>query len=156
MDASTSLSLVLLVLTLHSVIITVRSSSSADLPAAQPSHRRLLLPDTTNLAAISSNVHVPVSAHVPSDGSGSFPASAGQREGDGPSQSEAAPSPAAYLSRSMRWLYMIALPAVGLLLLAGLACRFLCRKSAVATIRPWKTGLSGQLQKAFVTGTVPL
>jgi hypothetical protein len=54
----------------------------------------------------------------------------------------------------MRWLYLIVLPAAGLLLLAGIACWLLaCRKSAVATIGPWKTGLSGQLQKAFVTGT---
>jgi hypothetical protein len=34
--------------------------------------------------------------------------------------------------------------AVGLLLM--------CRKQVVTTIGPWKTGLSGQLQKAFVTG----
>jgi len=47
---------------------------------------------------------------------------------------------------------MVVLPAVALLLLAGLACWLLCRKSAVATIGPWKTGLSGQLQKTFVTG----
>jgi len=101
MDASSSLLLVLL--TLHSVM-----TAAADLPAAQPSHRRLLLQQDTN--------------------------------------------PAAYLSRSMRWLYMVVLPAVALLSLAGLACWLLCRKSAVATIGPWKTGLSGQLQKAFVTG----
>jgi hypothetical protein len=54
----------------------------------------------------------------------------------------------------LKWLYKAVLPAVGLLLLTGLACLLLpCRKSAVATIGPWKTGLSGQLQKAFVTGT---
>lgn len=29
---------------------------------------------------------------------------------------------------------------------------FLCRSNKVVTVRPWATGLSGQLQKAFVTG----
>ncbi|CAD6271233.1 unnamed protein product [Miscanthus lutarioriparius] len=147
MDASSSLLLVLL--TLHSVMI-----AAADLPAAQPSHRRLLLQQDTNRAALPlpAKVHaVPVDAHAPAHGTGSFPAaSTGPQGRDGPS--EAAPTtPAAYLSRSMRWLYMVVLPAVALLSLAGLACWLLCRKSAVATIGPWKTGLSGQLQKAFVT-----
>ena len=141
----------LVMLTLHSAM------TAADLPAAQPSHRRLLLQqDTTNLAALPlpANVHgVPVDAHVPSHGTGSFPAASPSRHGGQNDPSEAAPTtPAAYLSRSMRWLYMVVLPALALLLLAGLACWLLCRKSAVATIGPWKTGLSGQLQKAFATG----
>jgi hypothetical protein len=150
MDASSSLVLVLL--TLHSALT---AAAAADLPAAQPSHRRLLLQQDTNLAALPLPAKVPavpVDAHVPSHGTGSFPAASTSPQGrDGPS--EAAPTtPAAYLSRSLRWLYMVVLPAVALLLLAGLACWLLCRKSAVATIGPWKTGLSGQLQKAFVTG----
>jgi hypothetical protein len=150
MDASSSLVLVLL--TLHSALT---AAAAADLPAAQPSHRRLLLQQDTNLAALPLPAKVPavpVDAHVPSHGTGSFPAASTSPQGrDGPS--EAAPTtPAAYLSRSLRWLYMVVLPAVALMLLAGLACWLLCRKSAVATIGPWKTGLSGQLQKAFVTG----
>lgn len=140
----------LVLLTLYSVM-----TAGADLPAAQPSNRRLLLEQDTNLAALPlpAKAHVvPVDAHVSSHGTGSFAAVTPSRQG-GNDPSEPAPTtPAAYLSRSMRWLYMVALPAFALLLLAGLACWLLCRKSAVATIGPWKTGLSGQLQKAFVTG----
>ncbi|XP_057483328.1 probable inactive receptor-like protein kinase At3g56050 [Actinidia eriantha] len=33
---------------------------------------------------------------------------------------------------------------------------FLCRSSKVVTVKPWATGLSGQLQKAFVTGVPKL
>ncbi|KAK1286658.1 putative LRR receptor-like serine/threonine-protein kinase MRH1 [Acorus calamus] len=35
-------------------------------------------------------------------------------------------------------------------------CCFYCRKNKVVTVRPWATGLSGQLQKAFVTGVPSL
>ncbi|XAR60762.1 Non-specific serine/threonine protein kinase [Bertholletia excelsa] len=38
-----------------------------------------------------------------------------------------------------------------LILLSALGI-FFCRKSKVVTVRPWATGLSGQLQKAFITG----
>ncbi|KAI9156754.1 hypothetical protein LWI28_011676 [Acer negundo] len=33
---------------------------------------------------------------------------------------------------------------------------YLCRSNKVATVKPWATGLSGQLQKAFVTGVPKL
>ncbi|MBA0557866.1 hypothetical protein Golob_014908 [Gossypium lobatum] len=53
------------------------------------------------------------------------------------------------------WKYLIIIPVV-VILLAFLAFLFLCRKRAAKTIGPWKTGLSGQLQKAFVTGVPSL
>ncbi|CAN1166211.1 Protein MALE DISCOVERER 1 [Linum perenne] len=37
-----------------------------------------------------------------------------------------------------------------------LVIMFLCRRRAGRTIAPWKTGISGQLQKAFVTGVPKL
>nr|GEU90298.1 probable inactive receptor-like protein kinase At3g56050 isoform X2 [Tanacetum cinerariifolium] len=40
--------------------------------------------------------------------------------------------------------------------LVGIVVLFLCRGNKVATVRPWATGLSGQLQKAFVTGVPKL
>ncbi|GJM89728.1 hypothetical protein PR202_ga05943 [Eleusine coracana subsp. coracana] len=147
---------VLVALTLYAV---VSGSYSFDLPG-QPSHRRLL--QGSNLAAHARNVPVPDAVRVPSTGTGSIPASS-----QGPNDPiQIAPAPAVRaqrtlskshdLLRSMKWLYMIVLPASGLLLLAGAACFLLpCRKTAAATIGPWKTGLSGQLQKAFVTG-VPI
>ncbi|PAN18163.1 hypothetical protein PAHAL_3G183200 [Panicum hallii] len=163
-----SSSFVLAVLTLHSAS-AMAGCSAVDLPAAQPSHRRWL--QDTNLAARSeATIPVPIVARVPSEGSGSFPASSSRRGGHHPKPKEVArpaatggsphrpsPSKSHYLLTSMRWLYLIVLPAAGLLLLAGIACWLLaCRKSAVATIGPWKTGLSGQLQKAFVTGVPKL
>uniref|UniRef100_A0A804NFC3 Protein kinase domain-containing protein n=1 Tax=Zea mays TaxID=4577 RepID=A0A804NFC3_MAIZE len=59
-------------------------------------------------------------------------------------------------TRSIKWLYVIVLPLVALLMF-GIACMLLlCRTKSGTTIGPWKTGLSGQLQKAFVTGVPKL
>jgi serine/threonine protein kinase len=54
------------------------------------------------------------------------------------------------------WLYVVIAVAsfVGLLIIVAVI--FFCRKRAVKSIGPWKTGLSGQLQKAFVTGVPKL
>ncbi|KAK3042909.1 hypothetical protein RJ639_001182 [Escallonia herrerae] len=43
--------------------------------------------------------------------------------------------------------------SVLLVLIAGV---FFCQRSKVVTVKPWATGLSGQLQKAFVTGVPKL
>ncbi|XVE88216.1 hypothetical protein DITRI_Ditri19aG0051000 [Diplodiscus trichospermus] len=53
------------------------------------------------------------------------------------------------------WKYLISIPCVAILL-AVVAAVIMCRKQAARSIRPWKTGLSGQLQKAFVTGVPKL
>jgi len=51
------------------------------------------------------------------------------------------------------WKYVVGI-CIGVILLILAASVFLiCRIRAARTIGPWKTGLSGQLQKAFVTGT---
>jgi hypothetical protein len=52
----------------------------------------------------------------------------------------------------MKWLYAILIPSIALLLIIIACMLLLCRNKSVTTIGPWKTGLSGQLQKAFVTG----
>ncbi|CAN8325180.1 unnamed protein product [Cochlearia groenlandica] len=54
------------------------------------------------------------------------------------------------------WLYVVIAVAsfVGLLIIVVVI--FFCQKRAVKSIGPWKTGLSGQLQKAFVTGVPKL
>ncbi|XP_064960039.1 protein MALE DISCOVERER 2-like isoform X2 [Musa acuminata AAA Group] len=58
--------------------------------------------------------------------------------------------------RSAMWKYILVL-LVAALFLALATCIFLvCHSKGVATIGPWKTGLSGQLQKAFVTGVPKL
>lgn len=40
----------------------------------------------------------------------------------------------------------------GAILLVATVGIYLCRCNKVSTVKPWATGLSGQLQKAFVTG----
>jgi ABC-type tungstate transport system substrate-binding protein len=55
--------------------------------------------------------------------------------------------------RLIKWLYVV-LPLVALLLIGMTCILLLCRNKSVTTIGPFKTGLSGQLQKAFVTGNV--
>ncbi|KAJ7959617.1 LRR receptor-like kinase [Quillaja saponaria] len=43
-----------------------------------------------------------------------------------------------------------------LFVLVSITVIYLCKTDKVATVRPWATGLSGQLQKAFVTGVPKL
>lgn len=53
-----------------------------------------------------------------------------------------------------RRIYVIAGAGASLLVAISAALFVLCyRSSKVVTVRPWATGLSGQLQKAFVTGS---
>jgi len=49
-------------------------------------------------------------------------------------------------------LYVVIGVAAFVAMLIIVAVIFFFRKRAVKSIGPWKTGLSGQLQKAFVTG----
>ena len=48
------------------------------------------------------------------------------------------------------WLVVLGVVVAAGLVLVGLICY---RSKKVTTIKPWSTGLSGQLQKAFVTGS---
>ncbi|XP_010274454.1 PREDICTED: protein MALE DISCOVERER 1-like [Nelumbo nucifera] len=53
------------------------------------------------------------------------------------------------------WKYaIVALMTIFLIIVATMLCK--CRSQGVTTITPWKTGLSGQLQKAFITGAPKL
>lgn len=73
------------------------------------------------------------------------------------------PSPAKYPSlgatsdsgakHTIYWtIYAPAAAGVSFLLAVAAVYILCCRGSKVVTVRPWATGLSGQLQKAFVTG----
>lgn len=56
-----------------------------------------------------------------------------------------------------RPVYAMAAAGASLAAAAAVALLVLCyRSSSVVTVRPWATGLSGQLQKAFVTGVPSL
>ena len=48
--------------------------------------------------------------------------------------------------------YFHAIPGVVFLFVLCAVMLYICRKKAAKAIAPWKTGISGQLQKALVTG----
>ncbi|KAF0917381.1 hypothetical protein E2562_017836 [Oryza meyeriana var. granulata] len=130
------------------------TKDSNNLSAVQLSRRSLL--EDTNLAATSVNAPVPAVAPVPSTGTGSYSAFNANNAPPPLSPPSSPPMSSDHPRRSKRLLYAIVLSSIALLLI-GIACMFLlCRNKSVATIGPWKTGLSGQLQKAFVTGVPKL
>lgn len=59
-------------------------------------------------------------------------------------------------SSSGMWKYVSIGGGVAVLFIVAAAMFCMCRSKAVKTIGPWKTGLSGQLQKAFITGVPKL
>ncbi|KAH7856321.1 hypothetical protein Vadar_000055 [Vaccinium darrowii] len=52
--------------------------------------------------------------------------------------------------------YIVVIASISVLLIVAVVMLLVCRNRAVSTVGPWKTGLSGQLQKAFVTGVPKL
>ncbi|XP_028764779.1 protein MALE DISCOVERER 2-like [Neltuma alba] len=76
------------------------------------------------------------------------PASSGNETNQQPSAEDKASGDA--------WKYIIIISGVLVLVIVAVAIFCLWNKRAVKAIRPWKTGLSGQLQKAFVTGVPKL
>uniref|UniRef100_A0A7N0ZZ53 Protein kinase domain-containing protein n=1 Tax=Kalanchoe fedtschenkoi TaxID=63787 RepID=A0A7N0ZZ53_KALFE len=54
------------------------------------------------------------------------------------------------------WKYVLIASGAAILFIIAIVMICMCRSRAVATIGPWTTGLSGQLQKAFVTGVPKL
>lgn len=64
--------------------------------------------------------------------------------------------PTSTTKRSTTKIPIIIGVVIGSSALVGIAALLLWRCNKVATVRPWATGLSGQLQKAFVTGVPKL
>ncbi|KAK2982493.1 hypothetical protein RJ640_026336 [Escallonia rubra] len=58
--------------------------------------------------------------------------------------------------RNHRVLVISVATGVSVLLLVLMGGVFFCQRNKVVTVKPWATGLSGQLQKAFVTGVPKL
>lgn len=129
--------------------------------------RRHLLQETSNLAAVPVSSSTPQEvAVVPSVGSGSFPAipsssdeNGGKKEASPPPDSSPFVQTPGNTNNSVadeklgKWAYvLIAVGAVFLLILAAIML-LVCGRRRGGAIGPWRTGLSGQLQKAFVTGS---
>ncbi|ONK69063.1 uncharacterized protein A4U43_C05F18900 [Asparagus officinalis] len=134
--------------------------------------RRQLLQETSNLPAVPvGNPPVQEFAEVPSVGSGSFPAVPSSKDGNGgrePSRwtmpanpPDSSPSGQSlednnYSSKRLGiWVYILIAVGAVFLVLAAIILLACCRRKG-GPVGPWKTGLSGQLQKAFVTGVPKL
>uniref|UniRef100_A0A0D9WJN4 Protein kinase domain-containing protein n=1 Tax=Leersia perrieri TaxID=77586 RepID=A0A0D9WJN4_9ORYZ len=143
-------SFMLLVLTLQAVVI---GCSSLDLPV-QLSNRRLLqgrIHDAPYRDHFPSVVNITLSpSHRPQNDSNRTPHGSSQSAAEAPAKKESSKG-------FKKWLYIVVIPVTGLFMLAGIAWMVLpCRKKSVSTIGPWRTGLSGQLQKALVSGVPQL
>lgn len=67
--------------------------------------------------------------------------------------SESVPAKATEKHKKTDWVIYVSVGAGVLLVASAFAMYFLCgRTNKVGVVMPWKTGLSGQLQKALVTG----
>lgn len=123
--------------------------------------RRKLLEQSSNLQAppARGNPSTTLTSTLPTvRSSGSFPAVPTAKKKQYPviqppspntsQPSESKPSK----GHSSLWNYLYIIPGVAALLIIAAALFFMCQSPAARTIGPWKTGLSGQLQKAFVTG----
>ncbi|CAL0320336.1 unnamed protein product [Lupinus luteus] len=78
---------------------------------------------------------------------------------DSPSPVPMPGSPTQSKSNSEKTNHVAILAGVGggvVFLVISITGLYLCKTNKVATVRPWATGLSGQLQKAFVTGVPKL
>lgn len=77
-----------------------------------------------------------------------------------PSSSSASPplvsAPASPTSKKSYTILILSAVIGGSVVLVSIMVIVFCRNNEVATVKPWATGISGQLQKAFVTGVPKL
>ncbi|KAG9453597.1 hypothetical protein H6P81_006501 [Aristolochia fimbriata] len=151
---------------------STRSSSSGSSPSPASSSGSQVSPSPLSSISVPPNAS-PKSAPVPapSPASNSEPASPSPKEPSitkpiSPSFSRGPPispssSPSAaegaHQHHTLSWVVYGSV-AGGVSFVLGISAIFFifCRKNKVVTVRPWATGLSGQLQKAFVTGVPKL
>ncbi|OMO65412.1 hypothetical protein COLO4_31277 [Corchorus olitorius] len=117
-------------------------------PAGSPTVQIIALPTTRSsgtFPAVPQTKKQPRLAEPPLQGTNSNPADK-STETQAPQKSSASGN---------LWKYLIIIPCV-VALLAIVVMVIMCRKRAAKSIGPWKTGLSGQLQKAFITGVPKL
>ncbi|KAK4421154.1 protein MALE DISCOVERER 2 [Sesamum alatum] len=144
--------------------------------------RRILVEQSSNLAAIPPKGGIPAKPELvsvlPSRSSGSFPAIPNSKKLSPPSPATSPTSDQEHKTpdttnaaavgqptdkqfsdtgKSGNSVKLIVGLSVGVfLLILAIIIIIICRSRAAKTIAPWKTGLSGQLQKAFVTGVPKL
>ncbi|XVE69467.1 hypothetical protein DITRI_Ditri09bG0154500 [Diplodiscus trichospermus] len=85
------------------------------------------------------------------------PPSPSQKNTALPSQNNTAPaSSPSHSSTNRRTVILVGAIGGSIFLLILMSVAYLIKTSKVSTVKPWATGLSGQLQKAFVTGVPKL
>ncbi|XP_027919559.1 protein MALE DISCOVERER 2 isoform X1 [Vigna unguiculata] len=129
------------------------------------SARRKLLDESSNLAAAPFNGPTIQISSIPiTQSSGAFPAypDTNKNQNHSPAQ---LPSPStdqpsqptsANVASGKLWEYIIIIAGVAVLVIIIFIMLCIWRKRAAKVIKPWKTGISGQLQKAFITGVPKL
>ncbi|MED6155055.1 hypothetical protein PIB30_002271 [Stylosanthes scabra] len=145
-------------------------------PVLENSARRKLLDQSSNLAAApySGKTNIGISTDPVTQSSGGFPAvpvAKQKQKQNQPSQLQPPPDNNAASSgadkpnqkphsdngASGNWRkYLIIIVFVLVLVIVIMVIICLWRKRAAKVIRPWKTGISGQLQRAFITGVPKL
>jgi hypothetical protein len=80
------------------------------------------------------------------------PAPAPAPHGTKPQSPDVNPSTPAKTKQDFKWIYVVALPVLALLLTVVAFVLLVTQEKTRSAIKPWKSGISGQLQKAFVTG----
>lgn len=128
--------------------------------------RRRLVESPKNLIAAPANGGGNIIALPSSRSSGSFPAVPGKKAHSPSPSPSPAPSPTgsphSVLSSGENpqnpnynhdtWKYVLGFSTSAFSLIVLAVVFSVCRSQAAKNIGPWRTGLSGQLQKAFVTG----
>ncbi|KAL3520003.1 hypothetical protein ACH5RR_018152 [Cinchona calisaya] len=117
------------------------STSSGSFPAV-PSRKNV----SSSLPAASTSDPLQPSSHSPSD------PGASSASGNQPTDKQ----PPEEGNSGHTWKYIVGISGGGFLLFVAAAMIVIVRGRVAKNIRPWKTGLSGQLQKAFVTGVPKL
>lgn len=134
------------------------------------SARRKLLDQSNNLAAapFSGGPTIEISTIPYTQSSGAFPAvpDANKKQNqspaplpppsDSPHVNQASQQNSANGASEILWKYIIITVGVAFLVIVILIVLCIWRKRAAKVIKPWKTGISGQLQKAFITGVPKL
>lgn len=122
-----------------------------------------MLDESSNLAAAPFNGPTIQISSIPiTQSSGAFPAypDTNKNQNHSPAQ---LPSPStdqpsqptsANVASGKLWEYIIIIAGVAVLVIIIFIMLCIWRKRAAKVIKPWKTGISGQLQKAFITGNI--
>ncbi|XP_065877784.1 protein MALE DISCOVERER 2-like isoform X2 [Euphorbia lathyris] len=130
--------------------------------------RRKLFEQSSNLAAppaAGGSSSSQIIALRTSQSSGSFPAIPNKKNSPPPvpvksppvqSTANSVPQSSSSGALEHKWIYFVIIPVACSIVIVSIVLLLIVRKRGVTTIGPWKTGLSGQLQKAFVTGVPKL